>query len=94
MTKVMLLLIQLTLISVCLVTSCTHQKGSELLAERQSHSRPRAAAMGSDLFYNDPRYREDQRKIPTNDFFFKKCRIEGAQPYPTMNQWECSDAMK
>lgn len=92
MMKVMLLLIPLTLVSFTM--SCSHPKGSEVLAQRQSQSRARAAAMGADLFYNDPSYREDQRKIPTNDFFFKRCRIEGSEPYPTMNQWECSDAMR
>lgn len=92
MIKVWWLVILLTLINS--VMSCTHPKGSEVLAQRQSQSRARSAAMGADLFYSDPSYREGQRKIPANDFFFKKCRIEGSEPYPTMNQWECSDAMR
>jgi hypothetical protein len=85
-----------SVISLCLllVSSCSHSQSTELLAERQSQGRPRAAAYAADGFYNDPHYKESHHRIPPDDFFFKKCRINQWAPYPAMHQWECTEAMK
>ena len=76
------------------LSSCAHPSSVEVLAQRQSQARPRAAAYGADHFYADPRYREQENKIPPDHFFFKKCRIHQMSPYPTMHQWECTEALK
>jgi hypothetical protein len=73
--------------------SCSHTKSSELLAQRQSEARPRSAAYGADGFYNERDFRQG-KLIQPDDFFFKKCRINKTEPYPSMHQWECTDAIK
>jgi len=73
--------------------SCGHTKSSDLLAQRQSQARPRAAAYAADGFYDEYEFRSE-KTIPPDDFFFKKCRINKTAPYPSMHQWECTDAIK
>jgi len=66
------------------------QSWRETLMQRQAQSRPRAATYGTDDFYGEPNYRENEHIIPTDHFFFKKCRIKTRLPYPDHHQWECS----
>jgi len=77
-----------------LLASCIHPNSSETLEERQAQSRPRSAAYAADGFYNESYYKEDNKSIPIDNFFFKKCRINQTAPYPSMNQWECTEAIK
>ncbi len=63
------------------------------MAEKQSKANPRPAAYGSDGFYNDRDY-ENEKKIPPDNFFFKKCRVYDLGPVPVNNEWECTEAMK
>jgi hypothetical protein len=81
-------------LSLCLLVSCSHSTSTDILAKRQSQSRPRSAAYAADGFYNDPYFKEKNQGIPPDNFFFKKCRINQAAPYPAMHQWECTEAIK
>jgi hypothetical protein len=74
--------------------ACGHKSSRELLEHRLSQAKPRTASYGSDHFYNDLHYNDNPKKIPPDDFFFKKCRINQFSPYPSMHQWDCTEAMK
>lgn len=84
------------LISLCfiLASGCSHKSIEDQLDKKQNQSRPRSAAYGADHFYNDPNYKEDKKKIPTNNIFFKKCEINEFAPFPIQNRWECTEAIK
>lgn len=75
------------------LAGCAHPTSSEVLRQRQNENRAQSAAYGSDHFYNDPDYPE-RKRIPNDNFFFKKCHVDSFAPYPVQNQWECTEAIR
>ncbi|MCS6838554.1 MAG: hypothetical protein NZ480_06870 [Bdellovibrionaceae bacterium] len=68
---------------------CAGTSPEEELVYRQSMARPRAAAYGSDGFFQGLSVKQQDQRLDPDAFFFKKCRIVDRRIYPAMNVWEC-----
>lgn len=71
------------------LAACGTRSSRDLLEERQSRARPRAATYGTDGFYRDGQLPERDLP-PPGEFFFKHCTLVGRNPYPSASDWECS----
>jgi hypothetical protein len=69
---------------------CSTRSPREQLIERQAQARPRPAAYSMDGFYRDQSFPDTNKPRPS-DFFYKRCNLSGRHPYPSSNDWECSE---
>ncbi|MBX2994715.1 MAG: hypothetical protein KF681_07830 [Bdellovibrionaceae bacterium] len=83
-------LVTVTFLLFSLLIGCRSPTLRERMEARQSSARPSPATYGMDGFYNDLEFPDRDKPRPL-DFFYKHCNLSGRSPYPSSQDWECSE---
>ena len=79
-----------TLVGLILLTSCAAPSSREVMADRLRGQNARAAAYAAEGFTLDHRSPED-RPYRSWEFYYKHCSLVTRNPYPSRDEFECSD---